>query len=193
MLLQVEPLSVIIGDYKIKLSMKCIPKSFLENNNIKDLKQICKDFVDENYERNHQKDFFNMIKCNNRIIFNNTKLKLDIHIEILNLMIDLVKVNFPIINKDLTIVKDNLFVFNLIEFNYDNFFVRDLIANCIELLHEQFIWKLEKRTANMLVRNYLVFRFDPKMGYCKRILNKQYDEYLVVKENLIPNKRIKLN
>lgn len=203
MVISVNPISVRIGQSKCVMSLKCIPKSYLKDKTISDLKELCSDL---NNEDNSSKGdiVHSSIRENDKImIFNYQEEGKGIfsYIKLLNWLIDNIKYNFEILNKDLLFFKNNILVFNLLELEFsggnrtDDYILpilKEVLDTTIEIIYEQFIYKFEKRAASKLVRNYKEYRDNPKYGFCQYRLNKQYDE-LFGKEINQKVKKIKLN
>jgi len=178
MLLQVKPINFSSMHNNITLSMKCIPKDFLENNSFDELKTLCGD-SNQNIYTLKSKIVNGFKKDNNIIIFNYCDSP---DITFLDILMDNIKNNFTVIKNNLKLFDDNLMIFNLHkieQYGWDKSILNELITDCIALINEQFIYNLQKRTANILVRNYLQYRYNPKYGYCRYIVNKQYDEMMV--------------
>lgn len=197
-MLQVKPITVVINNSKITLSLKCIPKDYLDSYDMKYLKNLCNDFDQESISRS--KVYQGSMREKGLIIFNHNH---DISDEnILPMLMEYIKINLKILDQGLKFLNDNLIIFNLYELETPEYMIneikksiiQELMLNCTELINEQFMFRFEKRCAKMLVRNYLEYRYNPKYGYCKYILNKQYDEMVAERDNLnSPVKRVKLN
>tara|TARA_E500000178_G_C16847522_1_gene673570 strand:+ start:220 stop:849 length:630 start_codon:yes stop_codon:yes gene_type:complete len=206
MFIQINPIKVVNGLEYIIMSMNCIPKSYLNNNSIQDLKQLCNQNKQPNI-MNRSSICQSFIKERNMIIFNYVNERNSIiSIELLNWLIENIKSNFQILEKvvngkKLKFFQDHLLIFNLNEAGSNTGYyqhvvrtndLKEILHNCIEIIYEEFIYKLEKRLANMLVRNYVEFRYNPKYDYCKYFLNKQYDEYLLGPDMTLGPKRKKV-
>jgi hypothetical protein len=206
MVIKVNPIKVQIGNENSTISMKCIPKSYLEENSISELKKLCCDYQHDEFHRGGT--IYNihnsLIGKKNIIIFNYYQELVDkdvyTFLELLNWLIDNIKFNFKIFDKNLKFFENNLLVFNILELNYSKHRfeespfnkLKDILDNCIEIIYEQFMFQFEKRTATKLVRNYVEYRYNPKYGFCQYIINKQYNE-TIGKFEKQKVKKIKLN
>lgn len=197
-MLQVKPVTVSIGNTKVNYSMKCISRDYLHNHSIKELKNLCNDFEQEPISRS--KVYQGSLREKQIIIFNYNP---DITDEnILCTLMDFIQSNFQILHKGLKFFEDNLIIFSLYELELPEHMgheirkskIQELLQNCTEIIYEQFMYRFEKRYANMLVRNYLEYRYNPRYGYCKYIINKQYDEMEAERNNINSKvKRVRLN
>lgn len=203
MVISINPISIQIGQSTCVMSLKCIPKSYLKDKTISDLKELCSDL--NNVDNSSKGDIVHSsIRENDKImIFNYQEEGKSIFpfIKLLNWLIDNIKYNFEILNKDLLFFKNNILVFNLLELEFfggyktEDYILpifKQVLDTTIEIIYEQFIYKFEKRTASKLVRNYVEYRYNPKYKFCQYILNKQYDEAFG-KEINQQVKKIKLN
>jgi hypothetical protein len=162
----------------VTISLKCIPTIYLETNTISDLKKSCNTNVVQD-KFNLPKVIQTYKKFRNIIIFNFSNNSLNEFI--LDKILEIINNKFLILKSNPKLFQNNLLVFNLDHLSLTDIDSPDCInyiINCIEIIYEEFIYKVKKRSLNLLIRNYRFFRYTPKCGFCKYILNKQYDEYL---------------